>query len=111
MGCLWRLLEHGQIRFTSCDDGHKFGLPAPVDAAYEINVRLANAEIVSVEVREGTLDLTLGFRTGHALEIIPDSSGYESWDLCTKSVRFIATGGGKLVTLDESDIRTIDRSS
>ena len=29
--CLWRLIENGRIRFTSEDDGHQFGLPAPRD--------------------------------------------------------------------------------
>jgi hypothetical protein len=31
------------------------------------------------------------------IEIIPDSSGYEAWQLCHKSAQFIAVGGGELV--------------
>ena len=36
--CLWRLVENRHIRFTSADDGHKFGLPKPVDAESEVNL-------------------------------------------------------------------------
>jgi hypothetical protein len=49
--CLWRLVEAGRIRFTSKDDGQQFGLPAPVDAAAEVNARLAGATVEGVEMR------------------------------------------------------------
>jgi hypothetical protein len=94
--CLWRLLEGERIRFTSCDDGNKFGLPAPVDAALEVNQRIANAKVDLVQLRLGTLDLAVKFDSGHVLEVIPNSAGYEAWDLGCRSARFIATGGGEL---------------
>jgi uncharacterized protein DUF6188 len=98
IACLWRLVEAGRIRVTSEDDGHQFGLPAPVDAAAEVNRRLATASVAAIEIREGTLDLELRFDGGHILQVIPDSSGYEAWDLSNGSSQFIAVGGGELAT-------------
>jgi hypothetical protein len=63
IACLWRLVESGRVRFTSEDDGHQFGLPAPVAAAAEVNGRLGGAAVVSVELRQGLLDLELRFST------------------------------------------------
>src|ERR1051326_782671 len=80
IACLWRLIECGRVRFTSEDDGQQFGLPAPVNAAAEINGRLSRATVEAVELRQGLLDLELRFSTGHSLQILPNSSGYEAWD-------------------------------
>jgi hypothetical protein len=99
VNCLWRLLEDGRIRFTSEDEGQQFGLPAPVDAAAELNQRLANASLLSVVLRENTLDLELRFDTGHVLQVIPDSSGYEAWIAHDRDKQFIAVGGGELAIL------------
>lgn len=96
VACLWRLVESGRVRFTSEDDGHQFGLPAPVDAAAEVNRRLAAAAVVEAELRRGLLDLELRFSTGHALQIIPNSSGYEAWNVSSGNSQFIAVGGGEL---------------
>jgi hypothetical protein len=96
VACLWRLVEDGRIRVTSQDDGQQFGLPAPVDAEAEVNRRLEQASVRGVELREGTLDLEVQFSTGHSLHVIPDSSGYEAWNLSAGSRLFIATGGGEL---------------
>jgi len=94
--CLWRLLESGRIRFTSEDDGQQFGLPAPVDAAAEVNERIVGSTITEVDLRQGLLDLELRFSTGHALQFIPNSSGYEAWNASTGNTQFIAVGGGEL---------------
>ena len=96
VACLWRLVESGRIRFTSEDDGHQFGLPAPVDAVAEVNRRLAGAAVEAVELREGLLDLELRFSTGHSLQVIPDSSGYEAWQVSSGDRQIIAVGGGEL---------------
>ncbi len=98
VACLWRLVEGGRIRMTSEDDGHQFGLPDRVDAAAEVNRRLAGATVEAVELRTGTLDLELRLSTGHTLQIIPDSSGYEAWSLSSGNRQFIAVGGGTLVS-------------
>jgi hypothetical protein len=101
--CLWRLLESGRIRFTSEDDGQQFGLPAPVDAATEVNRRLAGAAVVGVGLRQGLLDLELQFGTEYTLQIIPDSSGYEAWNVVSGNRQFIAVGGGELA-IHDSDV-------
>ena len=98
--CLWRLVQSDRIQVTSEDDGQQFGLPAPLDAAAEVNARIAEAVIEAVEVRQGLLDLTLHFSTGHSLQIVPDSSGYEAWNVSNGSKQFIALGGGELALLD-----------
>ena len=94
--CLWRLIENGRIRLTSEDNGHQFGLPAPVDAAAEVNRVLASASVEAVELREGLLDLELRFSTGHIFQIIPNSSGYEAWNMLHANSQYIAVGGGEL---------------
>ena len=105
IACLWRLLEDGRIRFTGQDDGQQFGLPAPVDAAGEVSRRLGRASVEAVELRKGTLDLDLRFNTGHVLQVIPDSSGYESWTLSNESSQFIAVGGGELAVFSSGPAR------
>jgi len=96
IACLWRLLEDQRVRFTSEDEGQQFGLPAPVDAAAEVNRRISGALVESVDLRDGTLDVALHLNTGHRFEIIPDSSGYESWQVDLNDTSLIAVGGGDL---------------
>ena len=55
--------------------------------------------VVGVELRRESLDLEFHFNTGHVLQIIPNSSGYEAWHLAIGAQEFIAIGGGKLATL------------
>ncbi len=101
VSCLWRLIEKGRIRFTSEDDGQQFGLRTPVDAAAELNGRIANATVEAVVLREHTLDLELRFGTGHVVQVIPDSSGYEAWIARDRDKQFIAVGGGELAILGD----------
>lgn len=96
VSCLWRLIEESRIRYTSEDEGVQFGLPVPIDAAAELNRRIANALIESVELKENTLDIELQFDTGHLLQVLPDSSGYEAWTVLQGDMQIIAVGGGEL---------------
>jgi hypothetical protein len=98
--CLWRLVGAGRIHLTSQDNAHQFGLADPVDAATEVNRRLAKASVVAVELREGTLDLEMRFDNGQIFQIVPDSSGYEAWNLSNGSSQFIAGGGGELTVFE-----------
>ena len=50
----------------------------------------------AVDLREGLLDLHLRFSTGHIFQVIPDSSGYEAWNLLSETSQSIAVGGGEL---------------
>ncbi|MGD9634156.1 MAG: DUF6188 family protein [Pirellulales bacterium] len=101
VSCLWRLCEHGRICVTSQDDGHKFGLPMPVDAVAYVDERITDAVVTAVELRDRTLDLRIEFSSGHVLEVIPSSSGYEAWDLSRENQQFIAVGGGKLTVFGD----------
>jgi hypothetical protein len=100
-GCLWRFVKSGRIRLTSEDDGHRFGLPGPVNAVLTLNQALAGAKVVSVTLTDGTLDLEIRLTTGHALQIIPDSSGYEAWQASKPGWSCFAQGGGNLVIFDD----------
>ena len=97
--CLWRLTDAGRVRLASEDDGQRFGLPAPVDAAGEAARCLAGAVVTAVDVRDGALDLELRFGTGHALQVIPTSAGYEAWTAVGPPPdrrQVVAVGGGEL---------------
>lgn len=94
IACLWRLVERGRIRCTSEDDGHPFGLPAPVNAAAEVNARLVGASVEAVDLRTDLLDLEVRFTTGRALQLIATSAGYEAWELCGPKRHFVAAPTG-----------------
>ena len=94
--CLWRLLCTNRITLTSRDDGQQFGSPAKLLATDELNSKLAQASIDRVELRDGTLDLRLTFDNALVLEILPDSSGYEAWNITSPEGSWIAVGGGEL---------------
>jgi hypothetical protein len=98
-------IEMQALSLTACggDDGHRFGLPAPVDAASEINDRLSGAKVEAVELRSGLLDLELRFNTGHVFQVIPTSAGYEAWEACCGNKTFIAVGGGELAVFSEDN--------
>jgi hypothetical protein len=72
-----------------------------VDAASIVNRHLVGSSIISVELRKGTLDLLLGFNSGSCLQVISDSSGYESWNLYRDEKQYIAVGGGELAIIDQ----------
>jgi hypothetical protein len=95
--CPWRLLERGTIAVSSDDHLQQFGLPRPIDAAEHATILLTGAVVRRVEVREGTADLIVDFDGDKRLEIIPFSSGYESWQVSTPSGKsIVAQGGGQL---------------
>jgi len=61
--------------------------------------RLVGAAVEGLELRPGLLDLELRFSTGHALQLIPASSGYEAWNVFSANRQFIAVGGGELAII------------
>jgi hypothetical protein len=91
--CLWRLVETGKLRATSEDHGHQFGLPAPVDCVAELRRQLVGATVEDVKVRAGTIDITLAFGSGRALEVIPTSTGYEAWQVNAPGVLIVGHPG------------------
>jgi hypothetical protein len=109
--CLWRLVDSGRIRLTSEDDGHQFGLAAPIDAAAEVTTLLSGTEVLGVDVREGLLDLNIRFDGGRTLQVMPNSSGYEAWHLTSGKNELIAAGGGNLATYDTVETSARDDRS
>jgi hypothetical protein len=110
--CLWRLLESGRIRLTSEDNGQRFGMPNAIDAVLDVNRALAGANVLSVTLADTTLDLEIRFGTGHVLQVIPDSSGYEAWNARKPGWQCVAQGGGNLCVFNDdmpdSQIPTTD---
>ena len=98
--CLWRVLENGRVARTSGDDGHLFGLPAPVDCESWVNAKLAGATVARSDIREGALDFRIEFDSGCALELIADSSGYEAWQVSYERRQVVAMGGGSMSLVD-----------
>ena len=95
--CPWRLLRDGAVSISSQDHLQRYGLPAPLDAAGVATSLLSGHAVTSVAVRQGSADLVLSFGGGLRLEIIPFSSGYESWGVTTPSGFYVvAQGGGQL---------------
>ncbi len=95
--CPWRLIHKGRIGVSGDDHQQQFGLPAPIDAAAGATSLLAGALVQFVEVREGTADLLIEFDRDRRLEIIPFSSGYESWQVSAPAGKsIVARGGGRL---------------
>jgi len=62
-------------------------------------------KIVRAVLVSGTGDLTIQFETGAVLEILINSSGYESWNAAswsdTTKRNIIATGGGELTIFEQ----------
>jgi hypothetical protein len=95
--CLWRIVEHGRVVLSGEDHGQKFGLPEPVDAAAKATALLTGQHITAVQLREATTDILIEFSGDLRLEIIANSSGYESWQLVDPSrTEYFAQGGGQI---------------
>jgi hypothetical protein len=96
--CAWRLVIAGHIALTSEDHGQQYGLPSPVNAEAQCRSMIVRLKIQRAEVREDTRDIVIVFESGERLEILPISSGYESWQMTAPDgTQTIAQGGGNLV--------------
>jgi hypothetical protein len=100
--CLWRLLVARAIVVTSEDHGQRFGLEVAVDAGSGASEVLARDTVKEFSLRADTLDLIFTFDRDQRLEILPSSSGYESWHIISPQRRhIIAQGGGQLCAYSE----------
>lgn len=79
IACLWRLRDANGIRLTSEDQGHQFGLSAPLDVEQETNEYLGNSTMESLDDSDVWPDFILRFSNGSTVEVIADSAGYENW--------------------------------
>jgi hypothetical protein len=95
----WRLIRGGRIVLSSEDHGQWYGLPQPVDAEAVCSSMICGTAVQSAEVREGTADIVVLFESGDRLEIVPLSSGFESWQIAGPGgLMTVAQGGGSVVT-------------
>jgi hypothetical protein len=95
--CLWRIIKNKKILLTNEDHKQQFGLPESIDAVKKGLSLLSKQKIISVQLIEFTADLLIEFSQSYKLEIIPVSSGYESWQILTPSgVSYYAQGGGQI---------------
>jgi hypothetical protein len=95
--CPWRLVHKDFIAVSSEDHRQQYGLPTPIDAAALATSLLTDSPIQKVELREGTADLMIEFCADLRVEIVPFSSGYESWHVHDPNgSTLIAQGGGHL---------------
>lgn len=97
VGTLWRLVGATYICVASEDDGHQFGLPAPVDAAAKANGLLSERAVRAIEMDFRTGDLRFQFDGSLVLDIITSSSGYESWQMWRAGEFFAVGANGGLV--------------
>jgi hypothetical protein len=94
----WRIIWGGGIALSNVDDGQHFGLPAPLDAEDECRALVGGAVVLSAAIGDETRDIVIRFDSGARLEVVPLSSGYESWQLTGPCrLQIIAMGGGELV--------------
>ena len=75
---LWRVRDSERLVCTSADDGQDFADSGPMDAAAVANYRLG-ADVAGVSLDLVTSDLRFVLADGTVLEILTDSTGYESW--------------------------------
>lgn len=99
--CPWRIIAATRIAFASSDDGHRFGLPAPLDGEKIAVSVLGSRTIQRVSIRPDTGDLSIFFSDDAVLEVLNMSSGYEGWQIGLPGLCVIATGGGELAIFVE----------
>jgi hypothetical protein len=94
---VWRLVSDAGIEVTSEDDGQRFGLKIPVDAATELKARIGDECVSDVRIDGVTSDLTLYFGQHLRLEVVSTSSGHEAWSLHAREVQIIGRNGDSVV--------------
>jgi hypothetical protein len=94
---VWRLVSDTAIQVTSEDDGQKFGLSTPIDAAAHLREMIGDKPISDVRIDSVTSDLTIHFGQHLRLEVVSTSSVYEAWSLHAKDVHIIGRNGDTVV--------------
>ena len=77
--CLWRLTDDGRVQVTNLQQDDPCGSASAINTMLEVHRRLNGAACRAIDLRAGTFDLEVHFNTGHALQVIPDSAGYDAW--------------------------------
>ncbi len=95
--CLWRVMEDGKVILTAEDHNQQFGLPNLINAATKAFELIADRQIKAAHLRDSTADLEIEFSGNMRLDIIQNSSGYESWRMLDPlGASFFAQGGGQI---------------
>ena len=94
---MWRVSKGGRITVSDRDHEQLFGLSVPVDATARVMQATAGATVTHAHF-QSIGDLRVEFENGASLEVLTDSSGYESWTLFRPDgTQLVATGGGEVV--------------
>jgi hypothetical protein len=95
--CPWRVIRNSRVVLSNEDHGHQFGLPGPINAETECRALIRGAAVLSASIRDESRDFVLAFGPKLRLELVPLSSGYESWQLFgPRDLHIVAMGGGNL---------------
>ena len=97
VGSQWRLVDCEGVIVTDTDDGQWFGLSAPVSAPALATETLAGQKVAGIKFDATTGDLRIYFDGGLTLEIITNSSGYESWVMWLRGEHFAVGANRGLV--------------
>lgn len=92
----WRFIADGCIAITSEDDGHQFGLPAPVDAAEMVLHRTSGQDVIAASIDPDTGDLSIEFSGMLRLQLLQMSAGYGAWRIYAPGAEVVCTGGGDI---------------
>lgn len=96
----WRIITADGIRATSEDNGHEFGLSAPLDVVDVAKKIIGQQTIKQYALDPRTGDLSLHFEDNCELQFLNLSSGYESWHIVHGAHEIICMGGGKLQEIE-----------
>ncbi|WP_375314342.1 hypothetical protein WHZ77_15105 [Bradyrhizobium sp. A5] len=94
--CPWRIVVANRIALASSDDGHQFGLTAPLDCEKVALTLLGSQAVERISIRADTGDISIIFSDNVVMEVLNMSSGYEGWQIGIPGLTVIATGGGEL---------------
>jgi hypothetical protein len=76
----WRLIVGGKASLSSFDEGHQYGLPAPIDARSKLRAALDGHPCMAVRLDATTGDLLLDFGDGPRLQVL-NFTHYEIWEI------------------------------
>ena len=99
--CAWRLRDGERVLLTDGDDGQQFGLPSPVDAEQIASRILKGRTVVGCSVRHPTADIEIALLDGVRLDILTNSSGYESWTATLGGNLIVGRGDGVSVVREQ----------
>jgi hypothetical protein len=102
----WRIVTAHGVALTDADDGQRFGLPAPVDAALKANELVRGRRVTSFDVELRTADIRVTLDGDVTLQLFNNSSGYEGWRATFtddgRTITAVGTGGGDVNFFAES---------